>query len=76
MIVKFLLCCEIEIDDPPAWIELSGSITGSSVVAARAQAIAQRKLDAFREAVRPNDYGISLYRCEGELLDDYLKERS
>ena len=76
MIVKFLLCCEIEIDDPPAWIELAWGMMGKDNKVKAAQAIAQGKLDAFREAVRPNDYGISLYRCEGELLDDYLKERS
>ena len=57
MKVKVLMIAEIELDDLFACDILT------------ADAYAQERLDAFRESVLPNEYGISLYRAHKTAVD-------
>jgi hypothetical protein len=56
MKVKVLMIAEIELDDLFACDILT------------ADAYAQERLDAFRESVLPNEYGISLYRADKDIV--------
>ena len=58
MKVKVLMIAEIELDDLFACCDIL-----------TADAYAQERLDAFRESVLPNEYGISLYRAHKTAVD-------
>ena len=62
MKVKVLMIAEIELDD----------LFACDILTANAYAqerYAQERLDAFRESVLPNEYGISLYRADKTAVD-------